>query len=84
MNAERTVKQLAAEIEHVTGVRIRIGWIPLYGLFLRDTETGNIYALGLVRKSEVLSPGEQESVCRGLHREKWLVLLGLDAPKEED
>jgi len=56
--------------------------MPFYGLFLRDTETGNIYALGLVTKREILSPGEQESICRGLHREKWLDLLGLDAGQE--
>lgn len=83
MPDERTVKQLATEIEHVTGVKIRIGWIPFHGLFLRDTETGNTYPLGLMTKREILSPGEQESVCRGLFREEWLVLLGFDAPQDD-
>ena len=75
MGAERTVKELAAKIEHVAGVKIRIGWIPFHGLSLRDTETGNQYALGMVSKRGILSSCEQETVCRGLHREEWIVLL---------
>jgi hypothetical protein len=84
MSAERAVKEFVEEVAHITGVKMRIGWVPLSGLFLKDTETGATYPLGLVKKSSVLSVGEQESICRSLHREAWLVLLGLDAPQEGD
>ncbi|HEV2856013.1 MAG TPA: hypothetical protein VHC97_24715 [Thermoanaerobaculia bacterium] len=81
MSHERTVEQFTREVEHITGVRLRIGWIPFYGIYLEDTETGNRYALGKVTKKDVLRPREQESLCRGLHREHWIVLLGLDSPQ---
>ncbi|MFL6231603.1 MAG: hypothetical protein ACJ76N_00550 [Thermoanaerobaculia bacterium] len=81
MSHERTVEQLAKEIEHITGTRVRIGWIPFYGIYLEDTETGNRYSLGRTHKKEILTPGEQESICRSLGREHWIVLLGLDAPQ---
>jgi len=79
MSHERTVEQLAREIEHLTGVKLRIRWIPFYGIFLEDTESGNRYATGKVHKNEVLSPADQEGLCRGLGREHWMVLLGLRA-----
>ncbi|MFY9820001.1 MAG: hypothetical protein WAM82_01380 [Thermoanaerobaculia bacterium] len=82
MSHERTVEQLTREIDHLTGVRIRIRWTPFYGLYLEDTETGSRYSLGKTHKKEILSPVEQESICRGLHREHWIVLLGLDAPED--
>jgi hypothetical protein len=84
MGAERTVKEFVEEVAHLTGVRLRIGWVPLSGLYLKDTETGATYPLGLASKSSILTPGEQKSICRSLHREAWLVLLGLDAPQERD
>jgi hypothetical protein len=39
MSAERTVKQLAAEIEHLTGVKIRIGGDV--GVLVEDGEGGS-------------------------------------------
>jgi hypothetical protein len=81
MSHERTVEQLTKEIEHITGARVRIGWIPFYGIYLEDTETGNRYSLGKTHKREILTPGEQEGICRGLCREHWIVLLGLDLPQ---
>jgi hypothetical protein len=83
MPDDRTVRQFVDEIDHITGVKVKIWWIPFRGLYLKDTETGNVYALGEVTKRTVLSPGEQESVCRSLFREEWLVLLGLDAPQDD-
>ena len=80
MSHERTVEQLSRELEHITGVKLRIGWVPFYGIYVEDTETGNRYSLGKVTKKDILTPREQESVCRGLHREHWIVLLGLDTP----
>jgi len=50
MADRRTVREFAAEIEHITGVRIRIRWIP-FGLFLEDTETGRYYSLGWLRRT---------------------------------
>lgn len=77
MSHERTVEQFTREIEHITGVKIRIRWMPFYGLYLEDTETLTTYSLGKTHKREILTPIEQESACRGLNREHWLVLLGL-------
>ena len=82
MSHERTVEQLTREIDHITGVKLRIRWLPFYGLFLEDSETWNWYPLGKSHKREVLTPREQESICRGLHREHWIVLLGLDDPQD--
>jgi hypothetical protein len=81
MSHERTVEQLTREIDHLTGVRILIRWMPFYGLYLEDTETWSRYPLGKKNKKEILTPAEQESICRGLHREHWILLLGLDAPQ---
>ena len=82
MSHERTVEQLVKEIDHLSGVKVRIGWFPTYGLYLEDCETGSRYPLGPVTKKYILSPGDQESVCRGLSREHWIVLLGLNAPDD--
>lgn len=82
MSHERTVEQFTREIEHVTGVKIRIRWMPFYGLYLEDTETWTNYPLGKTHKKEILTVDEQESICRGLHREHWLVLLGLSDPSD--
>lgn len=81
MSHERTIEQLAREIEHLTGTRVRIGWTPFSGIYLEDTETGARYSLGMTHKREILTPSEQESICRSLHREHWIVLLGLDPPQ---
>lgn len=81
MSHERTVEQLAKELEHITGVKLRIGWVPFYGIYLEDRETGNRYSLGKGTKKDILTPREQESICRSLHREHWIVLLGLDTPQ---
>lgn len=48
MSLERTVENFVKEIEHVTGVRIRIRWMPFCGLYLEDVETGSTYALGAI------------------------------------
>ena len=64
MSHERTVEQLTAEIEHLTGVKLRIGWMPFRGLYLEDRETGHHYPLGASSKKTILLPAEQESICR--------------------
>lgn len=84
MSHERTVEQMVQEIEHLTGVKVRARWMPFYGLYLEDSETENRYPLGSASKKAILSPGEQESICRGLYREHWIVLLGLSTPQDED
>ncbi|HEX3555937.1 MAG TPA: hypothetical protein VIA62_22195 [Thermoanaerobaculia bacterium] len=83
MSHERTVEQFVREVEHITGVRIRLRWYPICGLTLQDTETLNEYSLGSIHKKTVLSPYVQESICRGLYREHWQVLLGLRPPVED-
>lgn len=82
MSHERTIEQLTREIEHITGTRVRIGWVPFYGIYLEDTETGNKYSLGRRHKKEILAPAEQESICRNLRREHWIILLGLNPPQD--
>jgi len=47
-----------------------------------DEKTGAVYEIG-GSKWQVLSPVEQESICRALQREDWIVLLGL-RPIDED
>lgn len=81
MSHERTVGGFIKEIEHLTGVKVRQvrqwdGW------YLEDNETGNRYPLGEWKKWDTLVPSEQESICRGLSREHWIVLLGLDGPDD--
>lgn len=83
MSHERTVGQLVAEIEHLTGRRIRVRWLPFQGLYLQDEETGNIYGLGEGSRWRILSPADQESICRGLHMAELLDLLGLDQPGDD-
>jgi len=82
MSHERTIEQLTREIEHITGTRVRIGWVPFYGIYLEDTETGNKYPLGRKHKKEILAPNEQESICRNLCREHWIILLGLNPSQD--
>ncbi len=84
MSHERTVEQMVDEIEHLTGVRLRIGWVPFRGLYLEDRETGNQFPLGASSKKTILLSAEQESICRSLYREHWIVLLGLGAPQDEE
>jgi hypothetical protein len=79
---ERTVEQLLKELEHLSGVKVRLRWMP-GGWYLEDSETGSQYPLGAVKKWEPLSPNDQESICRGLFREHWIVLLGLGAPNDD-
>jgi hypothetical protein len=81
MSHERTVELFTTDVEHITGTRLRIGWVPFYGIYLEDSETGNRYSLGKRHKKEILTSTEQESICRSLRREAWIVLLGLDAPQ---
>ena len=83
MSGDRTVKVFARDIDHLTGVKIEVKWIPLFGLYLRDSETGSTYALGGSIWT-VLSPDEQQSICRALHRVEWMTLLGLDGPDDDD
>jgi hypothetical protein len=84
MSHQRTVVQFVQEVEHVTGVRVRIRWMFYYGMYLEDPETGNQYAMGPGSENRVLSPEEQESICRGLNRKQWVTLLGLNLPEDED
>jgi hypothetical protein len=81
MSHERTVGDLIKEVEHLTGVKIKL--VRLWGGWhLEDSETGNQYALGDWKKWDVLLPSEQASLCRGLFREDWIMLLGLGAPDD--
>jgi hypothetical protein len=73
---DRTVKAFVEEIWHLTGERLKIGWGISTGLSLTDETTGAAYWLG-GHTWQVLSPSRQESICRGLGREEWVVLLGL-------
>jgi len=81
MSHERTVGGFVKDIEHLSGVKIKL--VRLWsGWYLEDCETGNQYHLGILRKWDVLSPSDQESICRGLFREHWIVLLGLGGPDD--
>ena len=51
-----------------------------YGLYLEVA--GSQYPLGS-KPWEVLSPAEQESICRALGRPELIPLLGLDAFEED-
>lgn len=73
MSHERTVGGLISEIEHLTGVKIRLVW--RWGWYLLDAETGNDYALGNKGRWSVLTAEDQESICRALYRREWIVLL---------
>jgi len=85
MRGGRTVEEFVREIDHVAGIKIRIGWTLFLGIFLKDTETGLDYALGQgTSKKTLLSPREQESICRSLNREHLLDLLGLDPDSDSD
>jgi hypothetical protein len=82
MSDSRTVEDFVQFVDHLTGVKLRIFWLPLYGLSIRDVETGEFYALGYVSRATTLTSGEQESICRGLNREHLLVTLGFDPPDD--
>lgn len=73
---DRKARAFVDEIWHLTGERLRIDWSPFTGLSLKDETTGAAYWLG-GHVWQVLSPAQQESICRGLGREEWVVLLGL-------
>jgi hypothetical protein len=76
---DRTVAQFVKEIDHVAGLRIKLGWRPASGLFLEDTETGAFSVLGWgMHRWSVLSPADQENICRELNREHLIVQLMLD------
>ena len=79
MSHERTPEQLAQEIEHLTGEEVRICWMWFYGLYLEVA--GSQYSLGLTNR--LLSPADQESICRAVGRPDWIVLLGLDVPESD-
>lgn len=80
MSHERTAKQLAREIERITGEPVRVRGMWLYGLYLEVA--GSQYPLGS-KPWDVLSPAEQESICRWIGRPDLIPLLGLDAPAED-
>ena len=84
---ERTIRQFVQDVKDATGVAIRVRHDFYRGVYqgrsLVDSETGSEYVLGRVFP-QVLSPEEQESICRGLHRKEWMVLLGLNPPQDED
>lgn len=84
MSHERTIAQFVAEIEHLTGRRILVRWVPFTGLYLRDPETGNSFVLGEGSRWRVLSPAFQERICRALQIPEVADLLGLDAPSKDD
>jgi hypothetical protein len=84
MSHDRTVEQWVKEVEHITGVKVRFRRFPFYGHYLEDSETGNTYPLGAATRGTLLDPREQESICHSLGREAWIILLGLDPPKNED
>jgi hypothetical protein len=83
MSHERTVAQFVAEIEHLTGRRILIRWMPVTGLYLEDVETGNTFVLGEGSKWRILSSAHQERICRGLQMPEIMDLLGLNWPHGE-
>lgn len=80
MSHERTAKQLAREIERITGEPAKVKGMWLYGLYLEVA--GAQYPLGS-KPWDVLSPAEQESICRAIGRPDLIALLGLDAPEED-
>lgn len=73
---KRTVGGLLEDIEHLTGVKVRLLW-RWGGWYLEDTETGSLCALGDWKKWDVLLPDEQARICRALYRSEWIVLLQL-------
>jgi len=76
---DRTVLQLVKEIAYITGVVIKVRWKPLYGLYLEDAETGAVSILGWgYSRWSLLSPADQENICRELRREHLIVQLMLD------
>lgn len=79
---ERNLKAFVDEIRHLTGERLVIRWRFLSGAYLEDEKTGALYQIG-GHKWQILSPSQQESICRGLQREDWIALLGL-GPTDED
>lgn len=87
MSHERTIRQFVRDVKDATGVEIRVQYDFFRGMYwgrsLVDSETGSQYVLGRVFP-HVLSPEEQESICRGLHRKEWIVLLGLTPPEDDD
>ena len=80
MSHARTAKQLAKEIERITGEPARVHGMWFYGLYLEVA--GSQHALGTT-PWEVLSPADQESICRLIGRPDLISLLGLDAPTED-
>lgn len=78
MSHERTVAQFVAEIEHLTGRRLVVRWMPFRGLYLQDKETGNIFGLGEGSRWRVLTSLEQQAICDGLSLTEVPDLLGLD------
>ena len=80
MSHERTARQLAREIERLTGEPVKVRGMWLYGLYLEGADFQ--HSLG-GKPWDVLSPAEQESICRALGRPDLIPLLGLDAPEED-
>jgi len=80
LSHEPTAKQLAREIERITGESVRVRGMWLYGLYLEVGDSQ--YSLG-TKPWDVLSPAEQESICRWIGRPDLIPLLGLDALAED-
>jgi hypothetical protein len=57
--------------------------MPFRGLYLQDKMTGNVYGLGEGSRWRLLSPAEQEGICRGLDLIEMIDLLGLDPPQDD-
>jgi hypothetical protein len=80
LSHERTPRQFAREIERITGEPAKVRSMWLYGLYLEIS--GSQYPLGS-KPWDVLSPAEQESICRAIGRPDLIALLGLDASDED-
>jgi hypothetical protein len=84
LSHERTIRQFVQAVKDATGAKISCRWGGMYrGWYLVDLETGDWYPLGQVPRRHVLAPEDQESICRGLHRKEWIVLLGLNPPDDD-
>jgi hypothetical protein len=79
---DRSVQAFVDEIWRLTGERLVVRWRLWTGVYLEDEKTGAVYQIG-GNKWQVLSPSQQESICRGLQRKDWVVLLGL-RPIDDD
>ena len=80
---DRTLAAFVEEVRHQTGEPLALKWRFWRGTYLvLGADEGAVYEIG-GSKWQVLSPIEQESICRALQREDWIVLLGL-RPIDDD